>query len=207
MRPYRHPHWPSHLSSQWPPHLIVIGGSLGGLKALSTIFQGLAPAFPVPIAVVQHRHKDSGPMLREFLQRYTSLIIRDVEDQDEITSGIIYLAPANYHLLVEQHHFVLSTDEPVSFARPSIDVLFESAADAYGSGTLAVVLTGANQDGAAGAAIVKQRGGRVIVQNPAEAASPVMPQAALTRTQVDAILSAPAIAKRLNQLCIGSLSP
>lgn len=186
------------------PHLIVVGSSLGGLKALSTLFQGLAPGFPVPIAVAQHRHKDSGPMLHEFLQRSTPLIVRDVEDKDALLPGFIYLAPANYHLLVEQHHFVLSTDDPVSFARPSIDVLFESAADAYGTGTIAVVLTAANQDGAAGAVRVQQQGGRVVVQNPAEAASPVLPQAVLNRMQPDAVLPVKAIATWLNQVCVES---
>jgi two-component system, chemotaxis family, protein-glutamate methylesterase/glutaminase len=182
--------------------LIVMGGSLGGLRALSTIFQALIPAFPLPIAVAQHRHPDSSPMLSEVLQRSTRLTIRDAEDKDEITPGCIYLAPANYHLLVEQHHFVLSTDEPVSFARPSVDVLFESAADAYGKGTIAVILTGANQDGAAGAVRVKQRGGQVIVQNPTEAESPFMPQAVLDRIQPDAVLPMREIANRLNQICV-----
>lgn len=179
--------------------LVVIGTSLGGMTALRVLFQGLTPNFPVPIAVVQHRHRGSDHSLANFLQSTTRLKIKEVEDKDEVISGYIYLAPADYHLLVEAGYFVLSTDEPVSFARPSIDVLFESAADAYAAGTLGVILTGANQDGAVGAAAIKACGGQVIVQEPAEAESAVMPTAAIARTAVDWILPLHKIVEHLNQ--------
>lgn len=182
------------------PQLIVIGTSLGGLAALRLLLHNLGSEFTTPIAIVQHRHRDSHGSILTFLQRHTELILREVEDKDEIIPGYAYLAPADYHLLVEPSYFTLSTDEPVCFARPSIDVLFESAADVYREQTVAVVLTGANQDGAAGAAAVKASGGIVIVQEPSTAESPVMPAATIARTQVDAILPLPKIAAWLRQL-------
>lgn len=180
--------------------LVVIGTSLGGLVALKTLLQRLKHNFPIPIAVVQHRHKNSGSIIRDLLQVSTILPIREVEDKDEIRSGYVYLAPPDYHLLVESNYFTLSIDEPVCYARPSIDVLFESAADAYGKQVVGIVLTGANQDGAAGAAAIKTKGGCLIVQTPATAESPVMPAAAIARTCPDWILPLPEIADRLNQL-------
>ncbi len=189
------------------PHLIVVGTSLGGLAALQVLLRSLQQEFPIPIAIVQHRHKNSQGSMAAFLQRHTALKIREVEDKDEIMAGVAYLAPADYHLLVEQGYFTLSTDEPVCFARPSIDVLFESAAAAYGAQTAAVVLTGANQDGAVGATAVKAHGGIVIVQEPTTAESPVMPAATIARTQVDAVLPLAKIAARLNQWGDSAKSP
>jgi two-component system, chemotaxis family, protein-glutamate methylesterase/glutaminase len=188
--------------------LIVIGASLGGMTALKVLLQGLIQAFPIPIAIAQHRHKASENQIVEFLQRHTTLRVKEVEDKDGIAAGYVYLAPADYHLLVEADHFALSTDEPVSYARPSIDVLFESAADVYRDRTIGIILTGANQDGAAGSAAVKACGGVVMVQDPKSAQSPVMPQAVIARTTVDGVLSLPDIAHRLNQLaCKNSALP
>lgn len=181
--------------------LIVMGASLGGMSALKTILQGLAANFPAPIAVVQHRHKASDNVMVHALQVSSALSIREVEDKDEVLPGWVYLAPANYHLLVEATHFVLSTDEPVCYARPSIDVLFESAAEAYAERTIGVILTGANQDGAIGAAAIKAQGGTIIVQEPTTAASAVMPTAALRQAEVDWVLPPTQIAERLNALC------
>ena len=177
--------------------LVVIGTSLGGFSALKLILGKLPPAFPVPIAIVQHRHKESQTALAGYLQPLIPLPIREVEDKDEIAPGAIYLAPADYHLLVEPGYFTLTTDEPVSYARPSIDVLFESAADIYRDRTVGIILTGANQDGARGAAAIKAQGGRVIVQAPSTAESPVMPEAAIAATQVDAIVPLTAISTTL----------
>lgn len=177
--------------------LIVIGTSLGGFSALKLILGKLPSAFPVPIAIVQHRHKESQTTLASYLQPLIPLPIREVEDKDEIAPGAIYLAPADYHLLVEPGYFTLTTDEPVCYARPSIDVLFESAADVYRDRVIGIVLTGANQDGAQGAALIKARGGRVIVQDPVTAESAVMPDAAIAATEVDAILPLTAIGSTL----------
>lgn len=170
--------------------LIVMGASLGGISALRTILTGLPADFVVPIAIAQHRHRESEQELSKFLQRHTVLPVRDVEDKDEILPGRIYLAPADYHLLIESGYFSLSTDEPVSYSRPSIDVLFESAADAYAEQVIGVVLTGANHDGAKGLATIKAQGGVAIVQEPTTAESRTMPEAALAAiAQVPAAIS------------------
>jgi two-component system chemotaxis response regulator CheB len=181
--------------------LIVVGASLGGLHALEALFTGLPGTFVVPLAVVQHRHRDSDDTLRTVLQRSSALPICEVEDKQMIVSGTIYLAPADYHLLVEYGSFALSTEAPVLHARPSIDVLFESAADAYGSRLIGIILTGASADGAEGLAAIKTRGGCTVVQDPATAECSVMPEAALTHTTVDYIVPLGAIPPLLTQLC------
>ena len=181
--------------------LIVVGTSLGGMNALQTILRSLPGAFPVPLAVVQHRHKASNEGLPAFLRRQTDLKVVDAEDKQPIRKGCVYLAPANYHLLVERGAFSLSVDEAVAYSRPSIDVLFESAADAYGANLLSVVLTGANEDGARGAERIKKRGGFVIVQDPKTAEAPAMPQGTIDRVRVDRILPLDRIAPYLIELC------
>lgn len=181
--------------------LVVMGASLGGLSTLKTILYGLTADFPTPIAIVQHRHKESQNSMIKALQIQSALQIREVEDKDAILPGYVYLAPADYHLLVELSHFALSIDEPVCYARPSIDLLFESAAEFYAEQTIGVVLTGANQDGALGASAIKARGGKIIVQEPTTAASQVMPMAALSQTTADWVLPPAQIAKQLNALC------
>jgi len=184
--------------------LVVIGCSLGGLHALETILRDLPSSFPVPIAVVQHRHRASSEGLPALLRRRTDLKVVDAEDKQPIKRGIVYLAPANYHLLVERGAFNLSVDEAVVYSRPSVDVLFESAADAYGPGVVAVILTGANEDGARGAERVKKRGGFLVAQDPETAEAPRMPQAAIARARVDRILPLERIGPFLVELCTGS---
>jgi two-component system chemotaxis response regulator CheB len=163
---------PAHLS------MIAVGASWGGLKALRAIAHGLPGHFPVPITFVQHRGKDSAD-LRELLQDCTSLKVCEVEDKQPIMGGYLYLAPPDYHLLVDGDAFSLSVDDPVHFARPSIDVFFESVADRYGPEAAGVVLTGANDDGAEGLRRIAARGGIAIVQDPRTAESAIMPRAAL----------------------------
>jgi two-component system chemotaxis response regulator CheB len=180
--------------------IVVIGTSWGGLDALETLFGDLPADFSLPIAVVQHRGVQSTESLATTLRRHTSLPVREPQDKEAILPGYIYLAPPDYHLMVEQGAFVLSTEAPVLYARPSIDVLFESAADAYAERVIGVVLTGASQDGAEGAARIKARGGRVIVQAPETAVSPVMPTAAIHATKVDSILPLPEIGPMLASL-------
>ena len=158
--------------------LIAVGASWGGLKALRAIAHGLPPHFRVPIAFVQHRSKESAA-LRDLLQDCTSLIVFEVEDKQPIMGGYIYLAPPDYHLLVDGDEFSLSVDEPVRYSRPSIDVFFESVAERFGAGAVGVVLTGANEDGAEGLRQIAARGGLAIVQDPRTAESPIMPRAAL----------------------------
>jgi two-component system chemotaxis response regulator CheB len=159
--------------------MIVIGASLGGTTALREILGRLPADFPLPVAAVLHRHRESDDLLAAVLQHHSPFPVREVRDKDPIQPRCLYLAPADYHLMVEPDYFSLSIDEPVNYARPSIDVLFESAADAFGARAIAVVLTGANQDGARGAAEIRRRGGAVIVQDPSTAESPVMPAAAI----------------------------
>ncbi|HEX7706633.1 MAG TPA: chemotaxis protein CheB [Thermoanaerobaculia bacterium] len=167
--------------------LIVIGCSMGGMNALKSIFESLTREFPLPIIVAQHRYRTSSDSLPGYFRRFVDLEVVDAADKQYIRPGSIYFAPADYHLLVERGEMSLSVDDAVAYSRPSIDVLFESAADAYATSLIAVVLTGANADGAEGAARIRQRGGLVIAQDPSTAESPVMPQAAINRG-VDRIL-------------------
>jgi two-component system chemotaxis response regulator CheB len=159
--------------------MIVIGGSLGSMAALRTILRQLPASFPLPIAVVVHRHRDADDTLVPVLQRELALPVREVLDKDSIQAGQVQVGPCDYHLLIEPMYFSLSTDEPVQYARPSIDVFLESAADVLGARAIAVILTGANHDGARGAAEIHRRGGTVIVQDPHTAESSIMPAAAL----------------------------
>jgi len=177
--------------------LIAIGTSLGGLSALKTLLKCIPREFPTAFAVVQHRHRESDKALSSFLQQFTVLPVHEVEDKERIQPGNIYFAPADYHLLVEDGYFSLSIDAPVSYARPSIDVLFESVADAYGDRAIGVILTGANQDGVRGLAALKARGAMTIVQDPTTADSPILPNAAIAAVSVDQVLPLAHIAPHL----------
>ena len=187
--------------------LVVVGASWGGLHALGTIVAGLPADFPLPVIIVQHRSRDSEALLEELLQDLTPLPIQQVDDKDPILAGHIYVAPADYHLLVDAGHFALTTDAPVRFSRPSIDVTFTSAADHCGPCATGVVLTGANDDGAAGLRRIFDRGGRAIVQDPKDAEMPVMPTAALNAVPEAQVLTldriAPALIKRAGELRAG----
>jgi len=182
--------------------LIVIGCSLGGMHALETILAPMPADFATPIAVVQHRYRTSNEALPSFFRQRTKLKVVDVEDKQYIKPGHVYLAPANYHLLVEEGSFSLSVDDAVVYARPSVDVLFESAADAYRERLIGVVLTGANEDGARGAARIKRNGGFVVVQDPKTAEAPAMPEAAIAKARVDRILPLDRIGPFLIELCV-----
>lgn len=188
-------------ASQSRFEIVVIGCSMGGMHALQVIFESIPQDFPLPIAVVQHRYKTSNEGLPAFLRRHSNLKVVDADDKLWVQPGTVYLAPANYHLMVERGELSLSVDEAVAYSRPSIDVLFESAADAYGSGVIGVILTGANSDGARGAARIKKRGGFVLAQDPATAESPAMPQAAIDAARVDRILPLDRIGPFLVELC------
>jgi two-component system chemotaxis response regulator CheB len=168
--------------------LIVIGTSWGGLQAIEILLSGLPKDFPLAIAIAQHRQRNAGDLLCDLLQRHSVLPVLEVEDKVAIAPGYVYLAPADYHLLVEPGNFALSIEAPVLYSRPSIDLLFESAADAYTDRAIGVILTGANKDGSQGLATLKRRGGLAIVQEPSEAESSSMPTAAIAATQVDYIL-------------------
>ena len=184
-----------------PSGIVVIGTSLGGLHAVETLLGGLPGDFPQPVAIVQHRETGSDDRLSELLQRYTALPVGEAEDKQAIAPGRVYLAPADYHLLVEDRHFALSTEPPVWHARPAIDVLFESAADVYAAQVIGVILSGANEDGARGLAAIKKRGGITVVQDPATAESSAMPNAAIAAAEPDEILPLEEIAPFLTRAC------
>ena len=180
--------------------IVVVGASWGGLAALSRLIGDLPPDFDVPVAVVQHRSKHADNLLANLLQDATDLTVVDVEDKEPLLPGTIYVAPANYHMLVDNGHLSLTTDPLVRFSRPSIDVTFVSAADTYLASTIGVVLTGANDDGSRGLRHIVDRGGRAVVQDPATAENPVMPNAAQRAVPEAKVVALPAIAETLVQM-------
>ncbi len=188
------------MSAVDPIGAVVIGASWGGLTALTHIFSQLPRDFSLPIAVVQHRGRETYETLTAVLQAKCSLVIREAEDKMPFIAPGVYLAPADYHLLIDEGHLALSTEEPVGFSRPSIDVLFDSAAATYGRHALGVVLTGANRDGSAGLARIHAAGGSAWVQDPLTAESPSMPEAALLSVPSAVVLSLEAIAPALVRL-------
>jgi two-component system chemotaxis response regulator CheB len=181
--------------------IVVIGASLGGLSALKVLLAGLPCTFALPVVIVQHRVNDSNGMLCAALQAECGLPVCEPEDKEPIATARVYLAPPDYHLLVERGQFTLSTEGRVCHARPSIDVLFETAAVAYGAGSVAVILTGRGHDGAGGAARIKEAGGLVVVQEPASAESRSLPDATLARCTPDHVLPLCQIAPLLSRLC------
>lgn len=180
--------------------VVGVGTSWGGLAALSKLLRDLPADFGLPVVVVQHRGKDSDRLLAELLQDTTDLKVCEVEDKEPLTPGMVHIAPANYHVLVDDGYLSLTLDEPVRFSRPSIDVMFASAADKYGPRAIGVVLTGANEDGARGLADIVKRGGLALVQNPRTAEIPIMPQAAVKAVPNAEILELDALAPRLIEL-------
>ena len=158
--------------------MVVVGASAGGLGALRTLMAGLPADFDLPVAVVQHRSRDSH-LLCELLQECSPLPVREVNDKEAIEAGTVYVAPPDYHMLVDEGEWSLTVDEPVRYSRPSIDVTFASVADTYGPDAIGVVLTGANADGSAGLRRIREAGGAAVVQDPSTAEVRVMPQAAL----------------------------
>lgn len=185
--------------------IVMVGASAGGLDAICALLGGLPADFGLAVVVVQHRSRDS-EALCEVLQGCTDLVVEDATDKAPIEPGHVYLAPPDYHLLVEPGHFALSTDAPELFSRPSIDVAFESAADAYGPRAVGVVLTGANHDGARGLRRIARHGGYAIVQDPATAEVAVMPTAAIGEVPDAEVLAVPQIASRLRALQAPSLA-
>jgi two-component system, chemotaxis family, protein-glutamate methylesterase/glutaminase len=159
--------------------IALIGTSWGGLEAFGELLAPLPAGFGLAVVLVQHRHRDSSAALASVLQDRTPLRVWDIEDKQPAKPGSVYIAPPDYHLLVEQGFFSLSTDAPVRYSRPSIDVAFSSAADSYAERTVGIILTGSNSDGSAGLRRISERGGMAIVQEPATAEGPQMPAAAL----------------------------
>ena len=181
------------------PQIVVIGTSAGGLRALEKILGVLPASFTLPIVVVQHRSKESDAFA-DVMESLVDIPVHEAEDKQSIVAPGVYLAPPDYHLLLEPGRLALSTDEPVGFSRPSIDVLFESAADAYGPGVVGVLLTGANSDGTRGLRRIRAAGGFAIVQDPATAESPEMPAAAVKDGALDKVIGLDDIAAELLRL-------
>ncbi|HEX4681243.1 MAG TPA: chemotaxis protein CheB [Gemmatimonadaceae bacterium] len=180
--------------------IVVVGTSWGGLLALKELIAGLPATFGLPVVVVQHRHRQSDNLLSTLLQDSTPLPVCEIEDKAPIVGGQVHVAPADYHLLVEDGYFSLTTDEPVRYSRPSIDVTFQSAADTYGGRTVGIVLTGANADGSRGLKRIFDRGGLAFVQTPQTAESPTMPAAALRCVPESRVLTIAEIARELAAL-------
>jgi two-component system chemotaxis response regulator CheB len=168
--------------------MVAVGASWGGLEALARLLSGLPPTFRTPVAVVQHRGPLSpGGAMCRYLAARCPLRVVDAEDKEPVADATVYLGPPDYHLLVDDGMLNLSLEAPVSYSRPSVDVLFETAAASYGSAMVGVVLTGANADGSRGALAVKRAGGIVLVQDPEEAERREMPDAAIATGVVDGV--------------------
>ena len=181
--------------------LVIIGGSSGGIEALLKMIPELSPGFRIPIVIIMHQSRSSRSSLAEVLQSRTKLIVREPEDKEKILPGHIYVSPPDYHLLIEEDRtFSYSFSELVNYSRPSIDVLFECAADVYRERLVGILITGSNHDGAAGMKRIKDMGGLTIVEDPATADSPTMPQAALKLSKIDLVLPIKETAKKLNSL-------
>ncbi len=180
---------------------VVIGASAGGVHALLTLLSGLPASFSLPMIAVLHLPKERDSRLADVFQQRLGMTVREAADKETIAPSTLYFAGSGYHLSIEMDRtFSLSCEEPVNYSRPSIDVLMESAADAYGSSLAGVLLTGANFDGASGLARIKQRGGLTAVQDPAEAQVATMPQAAIRKLKPNLILTLDGIRQLLIQL-------
>ncbi len=188
------------------PQAVVIGGSAGAIEVLSELLAGLPADFPLSVILVLHLPRHQPSMLAEVFGSKCACPVREAEDKEPVTPGTVYLAPPNYHLLVDAGPvFALSTDAPVNFSIPSIDALFESAAHEYGPALVGIVLTGANDDGARGLRAICDGGGAAVVQSPAEAMVRAMPEAAIAACPNARILTTAKI--RAYLLSIGTRPP
>jgi two-component system chemotaxis response regulator CheB len=181
--------------------MVAIGASWGGLEAIGRLLAALPSTFRAPIAVVQHRGSSTpAGVMQRYLGVRSALPVVEVQDKEPVEPGHIYLGPPDYHLLVAEQHMELSLEAPVAFSRPSVDVLFETAADSYGAALTAVVLTGANADGSRGVVAVRAAGGMVLAQDPAEAERSEMPEAAIATGAVHEVHPIDRLAARLTEL-------
>lgn len=183
---------------------VVIGVSAGGLAALEKILPKLDKSIPVPVLIVQHVSPGSDNYMPKHFDSRSKVTVKEAEDKEVPVHGTVYFAPPNYHLLVEfERTLALSVEERVNFSRPSVDVLFETAAEAYRDKLIGVVLTGANSDGANGLARIKRLGGLTIVQSPETAEADAMPLAALEAVEADHVLPLGEIGYFINSLLMG----
>lgn len=181
--------------------VIVVGCSLGGFWALTELLKPLPPDFPFPIVVVQHRQKHEKSSLEEVLQHKITLKLKQADEKEILRGSTVYLAPPDYHLLLEKNRMLsLSSDHPVNFSRPSIDVLFETASEACKEKLIGIILTGANSDGKEGISKIRKNGGLTIAQNPVTSECGIMPSAAIASGDVQKILDIGQISKFLLSL-------
>lgn len=181
--------------------VLAIGASWGGVDMLMRLVGELPADWSLPVIIVQHQHPNSGNALERILSKVTSLPVRDVEDKDVMESPGVYLAPANYHLLVEDDRtFGLSIEAPVKFCRPAIDVTFASVARVFQHRAIGLILTGANDDGAEGTRMIRAAGGHTLAQSPTSAEAPAMPEAAIATGAVDKVLEPGEIVPYLRHL-------
>jgi len=191
-----------------PFKCVVIGGSWGGIDAVSAILSRLPTGFPLPIVVVLHQHRKYESRMHEIFGRKCLLEVKEADEKELLLPGTVYVAPPNYHLLIERDRCLsLSIDEQVNFSRPSIDVTFASAAESFRESLIGILLTGANQDGAEGILQIKRFGGLAIVEDPATAQVAIMPQSAIDKTRVDQVLPLPEIAPYLLAITMGLKLP
>jgi two-component system chemotaxis response regulator CheB len=184
---------------------VAIGASAGGVEALSMLLPAVPAALRAAILIVLHLPRERASVLAEIFSAKCARPVREAVDKEPVEPGTVYFAPPDYHLLVDRAgpagaHLALSADDLVNFSRPSIDVLFESAADVYGQRLIGIILTGANHDGAAGLAAVHEAAGITVVQHPDTAQSSLMPMAAIKRSPVDYVLTLEQIAELLRSL-------
>lgn len=180
---------------------LVIGGSAGSLDVLLKVLPDIDLLLPFPIIIVLHRKPGKDSMLTQLLSAKTFLKVKELEEKEKLTPAHIYIAPPNYHVLIENNKtFSLDASEKINFSRPSIDVTFESASDVYSENLVCLLLSGANSDGTKGVQKVKENNGIVIIQNPASAIVPFMPEYALEHCNADAIINADEMANYINQL-------
>jgi two-component system chemotaxis response regulator CheB len=184
-----------------PCELLIIGGSAGGLDVLLEVLPKLKTSISFPIVIVLHRKNTQEETLTALMSIKATLPVKEIEDKEPIQESVIYIAPADYHLLIEKsHYFALDYSEKVNFSRPSIDVTFESAADVYGASLVCIVLSGANNDGTQGAKAVKEKGGVVAAQQPETAVVPFMPDFMIKNVQPQHVLNIPQLIQFINSL-------
>jgi two-component system, chemotaxis family, protein-glutamate methylesterase/glutaminase len=184
-----------------PFQFIAIGGSAGSLDVVLKLIPALHPQLPVAILIILHRKPSNDEILVDLLNARSSWTVREAEEKEPVLPNMIYIAPADYHLLLEKDHtFSLDVSEKVNYSRPSIDISFESAAEVYGPSLLAILLSGANADGAAGMKKVKELGGTCIVQDPNSAEVAFMPRQAIEQVNIDKIIPATELARFINGL-------
>ena len=191
----------NHITKNHKYKVIVIGVSTGGTQALKTILSVLPSQFALSVVVVMHRHKDADGYLEQLLNNECKIRVKQADEKEKIKAGVVYVAPPNYHLLIEDDGtFSMSIAGAVNYARPSVDVVFESAAEVYGKGLIGVILTGANKDGSQGLKKIKEAGGLAIVQTPETSEVSEMPGAAIAAVKPDYVLPLEKIGPLLRKL-------